>query len=290
MAIDLYNHIKSKPGFHIYSNENYLVLNYDHSLGLERKQFYTPSIILMYQVKGRLDWMASGESFQMYSGDTHFIKKGVYSVKENSGEEFSTLVFFINDEFINRLMLQHPELKLKTFSYSTSTIQTSGIELTEKLRSLFDSILNYINSGDEIPDNLLRSKIQEMLFEILKNSRNREFIKYVAEIRDHSSSNLEEIMLTNFQYDLKIEDFAKLTGRSITTFNRDFRRIFGSTPGRWIMAKKLHLAKSLLIGTNLNLQDVCHESGFRNTTQFNNAFRKNFKNTPGKFRKERVQL
>lgn len=49
-------------------------------------------------------------------------------------------------------------------------------------------------------------------------------------------------MEKNFMFNLSLEKFGYLTGRSVTTFKRDFSKIFDLTPQRWLTKKRLELA------------------------------------------------
>ncbi len=43
-------------------------------------------------------------------------------------------------------------------------------------------------------------------------------------------------------FNLSLEKFSYLTGRSLTTFKRDFKKSFTMTPQRWLTHKRLELA------------------------------------------------
>ena len=43
-------------------------------------------------------------------------------------------------------------------------------------------------------------------------------------------------------FNLPLQKFGYLTGRSLTTFKRDFSKAFSTTPQRWLTQKRLELA------------------------------------------------
>jgi pimeloyl-ACP methyl ester carboxylesterase/AraC-like DNA-binding protein len=102
--------------------------------------------------------------------------------------------------------------------------------------------------------------------------------------------SIEKTMQENFQYDLKIEGFAQLCGRSISAFKRDFKKIYKITPARWIMAKRLEYAKSLLLSTDLNINQICYESGFQNNSHFIKSFKEKFKSSPYRFKSKSIKI
>ncbi|MEJ1242147.1 AraC family transcriptional regulator [Chryseolinea sp. T2] len=91
-------------------------------------------------------------------------------------------------------------------------------------------------------------------------------------------------MLKNFQYDLQLEEFARLCGRSLSAFKRDFKSAYQESPARWINDKRLDYARSLLVSTDMNVNDVCYESGFKNPSHFNRVFKDKFSLSPGQSR------
>ncbi|MDZ7757536.1 helix-turn-helix transcriptional regulator [Rhodohalobacter sp.] len=47
---------------------------------------------------------------------------------------------------------------------------------------------------------------------------------YILKIVDRHQTPIWEVMEENYMYDLKIEDFANLANRSLSTFKRDFKK------------------------------------------------------------------
>jgi AraC-like DNA-binding protein len=93
-------------------------------------------------------------------------------------------------------------------------------------------------------------------------------------------------MENNYSYNLSIEAYAKLTNRSISSFKRDFQSIYKTTPGRWLIEKKLIHAKKLLMQTNESIASIAFDSGFENTAHFSRLFKQKSGITPMEFRKK----
>ncbi|MBL4673950.1 MAG: helix-turn-helix transcriptional regulator, partial [Arenicella sp.] len=84
----------------------------------------------------------------------------------------------------------------------------------------------------------------------------------------------------NYLSNLKISDYAILTGRSDSTFNRDFKRLFGTTPKKWLITKRLSKSHQLLCNTELNVTQVAIEVGYENVSHFIAAYKKTYGVTP----------
>lgn len=290
MVIDIYNYFKNRPGFNKLIGEDYLIIEYKCPLDVEDYQFWTESNLITFVINGKKDWISAGEVYPIKAGDCLFIKKGVYTTRQYFDLDYCVILFFMKDSFIRNFMLKNSDLNQAINIQGRSSRQIFPIEVTETFRSLVFSIFNYFKSGEEIPRNLVEIKFRELLYNIVLNPKNKELINYFVSLKNQSRSSIEEIMLKNFQYDLSMEDYARLSGRSISSFKRDFKNDFGTTPGKWLLNQRLNRAKSLLIGTDLNINEVCFESGFKNSSHFNRSFKDKFGLTPGEFKHQKSHI
>jgi pimeloyl-ACP methyl ester carboxylesterase/AraC-like DNA-binding protein len=101
--------------------------------------------------------------------------------------------------------------------------------------------------------------------------------------------DLETIMSENFLYNLKIEEFAKLCGRSLSAFKRDFKNTFDTTPSRWIKSKRLEHARVLLSESNLNINQICYDCGYINSSHFIKSFKAKYNIPPHKYRSGNIR-
>ena len=109
---------------------------------------------------------------------------------------------------------------------------------------------------------------------------------YQAKVKKGKTArtDLETIMFENYLYNLKVEEFATLCGRSLSAFKRDFTVIFHTTPSKWIKAKRLEHARKLLLETDLNINQICYDSGFINSSHFIKSFKEKYRLPPHQFR------
>ena len=97
------------------------------------------------------------------------------------------------------------------------------------------------------------------------------------------------LMEENFNKTLTVEEFASLSGRSLTTFKKEFRTIYNVPPKRWVTRKRLERAYSLLSTDEKNVTEVCFEVGFENLSYFTQLFKQNFGITPKRLQKDQNQ-
>lgn len=96
--------------------------------------------------------------------------------------------------------------------------------------------------------------------------------------------DLQDFMEKNFRSDMSMTEFAKASGRSLSTFKRDFKKMSVLSPERWLTDRRLRAAFDLL-RRGRRVSDVCFDVGFKNVSHFSAIFKKKFGITPGETRK-----
>ena len=88
-------------------------------------------------------------------------------------------------------------------------------------------------------------------------------------------------MNKHFTYNIPLQQFAKLTGRSLSTFKRDFTKIFKAPPEKWLKKQRLQQAHFLIAQKKQRPSDVYWEVGFENLSHFSESFKEQFGYSPG---------
>src|SRR6202034_1234889 len=74
---------------------------------------------------------------------------------------------------------------------------------------------------------------------------------------------------------MKLRDLAALAGISARHFERAFRQSTGSSPHAYVMERRLHMARDLLINEpELAIEQIALRLGFSSSSHFSSAFRR----------------
>jgi len=148
--------------------------------------------------------------------------------------------------------------------------------------ALFQSLMPYFWSEDKPDKAWLDMKMTEGLMCILRTDPNVH-----ASLFDFSSPwkiDLEAFMLENYTAEMSLSDYANYTGRSLSTFNRDFRKVFGETPEKWLVSRRLAHARDLIRTKGSKVQEAMADSGFSNLSYFSRAYKNAYGVPPSKDR------
>lgn len=160
----------------------------------------------------------------------------------------------------------------------SSTAVVKSYEQHPLIESYFASLMPYFELQDELPEKLLALKIEEVL--TILRTIDKSVDTFLADFSEPGKIDLADFMEKNYMFNMSLEKFSYLTGRSLTTFKRDFSRIYGVTPQRWLTTRRLRLAHYLLSESKQKPVEVYREAGFENLSHFSHAFKKLFGYAP----------
>jgi AraC-like DNA-binding protein len=83
---------------------------------------------------------------------------------------------------------------------------------------------------------------------------------------------------------LSVADMARAAHLSPAHFSRQFRRVFGESPHRYLLTRRLERAAALLRTTDWSVADVCMAVGLTSLGSFTTSFGRMFGKTPTAYR------
>jgi AraC-like DNA-binding protein len=150
------------------------------------------------------------------------------------------------------------------------------------LRSYFLSLAPYINKTKEATPRLAELKIREAVELLLQC--NPDFHTILFDFSDPFKVDLAEFMNEHYMFNIPVESLAKLTGRSLSAFKRDFTRVFNAPPKQWLLNRRLDEAHYLIKYKRQKPVDFYLDLGFENLSHFYYAFKHRFGQTSSEVR------
>jgi AraC-like DNA-binding protein len=228
-----------------------------------------------------LVWFISGETKIIQADKSYLFKAGdIFLIPRN---HLATIINYPKDGLPHKAVVMHlTKERLKDF-YSNIEVKNKNIREEVKihsfekhplLESCLASLIPYFDMEDPLPDGIASLKITEAISILRAIDKNIDSV--LADFDEPGKIDLINFMEKNYMFNMSLERFGYLTGRSLSTFNRDFRKIFQTTPQRCLTQKRLELAYYHLIEKNKKPSDVFMEVGFEDLSHFSFAFKKQY--------------
>ncbi|MUV04697.1 helix-turn-helix domain-containing protein [Flavobacterium rakeshii] len=242
------------------------------------EQFISEHFFL-YLLKGSMNAYDGNKQYQMVPGDYCIARKNhlVRYTKYKDNGAFEKIIITFDAAFLQQFLERHPFEKLLPIPRSTDSFVF--LPKQQLVESYIQSLAPYYNGQETLNATFADIKREELLLILLQNAPELQAILFNFGIPE--KLNLEAFMLKNFRFNVSLERFAFLTGRSLSAFKRDFKKVFGVPPGAWLKKKRLEEAYFLLSKENRKPSEVYLEVGFEDLSHFSFVFKKEFGKTPG---------
>ncbi|AXY77341.1 helix-turn-helix domain-containing protein [Paraflavitalea soli] len=276
---NLYAKIAGNPNYYRQLNcRDSLITMINCQYSTKYENFWSDSNYIVYIMDGRRVWHTSHGSYELQKGSCVFVRKGACIVEHFTDSTFCVVVFFVPDEFICEV------LKSKSspiYRSGASYDPVMAIDNNEAVHAFFHSMLSHFDANRTPDASLLELKFRELILTIADNPENSELLAYFcALLQEPQSVSLQRVMEDNYCFNLGLEEFARLSARSLSAFKRDFQRLFNTSPGKWLIEKRLDHALHLLTNMDKSVSDTAFESGFESPSHFSRAFRQRFGSSP----------
>ena len=146
------------------------------------------------------------------------------------------------------------------------------------LKSCLASLIPYFELKENLPEAIASLKIEEAIHVVRMIAPDID--QALANFAEPGKIGITDFMERNYMFNMPVEKFGYLTGRSLTTFKRDFKKAFQTTPQKWLTQKRLELAHYQIREKNRRPSEVYLETGFENLSHFGYAFKKQFGYAP----------
>lgn len=246
--------------------------------------YFLKDHMLLFVISGVYTVRFNDQEYTVRSNEMVFLHKSIridYIKSGELGSEFMLdyMMFFLNENMLEEFVQFSG---FKTTEIVNEFIQVSVIPVNELTRSYITSLKPYFETPEEVNDGLVRIKFMELLFHLA--NANEHFLQQLLQPNHDKNSNFGKMIEENITNPISISDLAYLSGRSLSTFKRDFQAVYHTSPLKYIRNQRLDKAKKLLAETSLSVTDVCFSTGFENVAHFSKVFKLQFGLPPSEYR------
>ncbi|MDH5603964.1 MAG: AraC family transcriptional regulator [Cyclobacteriaceae bacterium] len=284
--INLFDYINKSESYKKFIIDDLLFVEYKCVVEETKAGIWSDTNYFVFVTSGKKMWKSIYNEYIVEAGDSLFVKRGANLVHQYFDEDYCALMIFISDDFIRNFMGRFSSIIRSESNEQLMVDSVIRIRLDAYLEGYVNSLASYFGA-QVLPDkNLLKLKFEELLLNIFTRPLHKEVARYLATLNRSQAMQLQQVMEENFAYNLKLEELASLCNMSLSSFKRVFNSTYHSSPGKWLLEKRLSLSSYLLRSTDKNVNEVAFESGFEDISNFIRSFKKKFNRTPLQYRAE----
>lgn len=225
-----------------------------------------------------------GDPMRILPGQFLLIAGGncLMTEKLSTQGRYRSLLFFFDDGLLADFFLKYP-LFAATSGGEEPVVSFEGDAF----------VANFIRSLELLPEQkppsqgaLQQLKLEELLLYLADRYPQR--LRALRRLLpgDSGDEQLKAAVTGNLNHAITVEELAFLCNMSLSTFNRRFARLYGTTPNRWLLQKRMEQAAVLLNGRE-KPSEIYFKLGYENHSSFTQSFKQVYGMTPREYQQQR---
>lgn len=243
------------------------ITNCDEQYTVYREKSYCYILEYIYNGSGTL--FCNGREYSVSKGDAYLLPKGS-NHRYYPDKTWDKIWFNIDGTLVSNLI----------FAYG---LENTIVFKNFNRKNLFDDLFEITNSQKPTAEIMLSASIQfHIIIQEMYNSMQK--ISY-----DGNVNKIKKLLDDNlYQKDISLKSIADELCISQAQVINIFKRTFNMTPYQYFAKKRIEIAASLLLNSNLQVKEIAELLNYSDQPYFSNAFKKTMGISPEKYRKMNV--
>ncbi|MBZ4189426.1 AraC family transcriptional regulator [Niabella sp. 3A5MI-3] len=210
----------------------------------------------------------------------------------NSGKQIKQSKANRNGEIV--IVTFHPDILRKIyerelpllFQPSNKITNQSGAKINNDflIQKYIEGLLFYFENPSLVNDEILILKLKEIIL-LLSQTQEVETIQVIlSQLFSPAAYTFKQIIEANLFSQIGIETLAQKTNLSLSSFKREFKKLYDDSPANYIKTKRLERAAELLAVSGERITDIALDCGFNDLANFTKSFHDKYKVSPTNYR------
>ena len=235
---------------------------------------------ISFVLSGQKEFFRDSANVLMHSGQGIVIPQGNAIIAERGldASGYSSLVVFFPLSAVAQFTRSSAVMLSRATSVATAPRGFLPFELTPYLSAYIKNLMDLIHQQAVLTYPMMLHKLRE-LFLVLAEMHPAAFKGLWNSSQNASELRLRTLIESNIIKGFTLEELAFLANRSLASFKRDFEKVYGTSPGKYLMKRKMEIACHMLQCGKSPIE-AAEETGYENLSNFAAAFKKWTGHTP----------
>lgn len=152
------------------------------------------------------------------------------------------------------------------------------------IQKYIEGLLFYFENPSLVNDDILILKLKEIIL-LLSQTQNAESIQVIlSQLFSPAIYTFKQIIEAHLFSAVSIEELARKTNLSLSSFKREFTRLYDDSPANYIKTQRLERAARLLLASDSRITDIAYDCGFNDLANFTKSFHDKYNVAPTSYR------
>ena len=249
----------------------------------------TEQACFLYVKGGDVDYQIDNEQINIpanYSLLLNCINSGKQMQNSKSKSNCEIVIVTFYPEILKKIYDRELPLLLQTPRNVISNKSSEKINNDFLIQKYIEGLLFYFENPSLINEDILILKLKEIIL-LLSQTQNSESVQLIlSQLFSPTTYTFKQIIEANLFSQLTIEELAQQNNLSVSSFKREFAKIYHDTPANYIKAKKLEKAAELLQISEQRITEIAFDCGFNDLANFTKSFTSKYSVSPTNYRQK----
>ncbi|MEH6304281.1 AraC family transcriptional regulator [Olivibacter sp. CPCC 100613] len=240
----------------------------------------------LYMLKGEMEYQSAGDHLKVpthHSLLLNCINSGKQIHDTGSDSEGEVVIVTFHPDILKKVYDKEIPLIFKPTNQVTNQSRKT-INNDFLIQKYIEGLLFYFENPSLVNDEILVLKLKEIIL-LLSQTQDAETIQIIlSQLFSPVAYTFKQIIEANLFEQVGVEDLAQKTNLSVSSFKREFKKLYDDSPANYIRTKRLERAAELLLVSNERITDIAFACGFNDLANFTKSFHDKYDSTPTNYR------
>jgi len=246
----------------------------------------TEQACFLYMLGGEMQYQSEDHRVNIHTNHSLLLNcmnsgKQIHEANANSNGEIVIVTF-------------HPEILKKIYERELPLILQQSDKITNQssrkinndflIQKYIEGLLFYFENPSLANDEILVLKLKEIIL-LLSQTQESETVQVIlSQLFSPAKYTFRQIVEANLFSPMNVEELAQKANVSISSFKREFKKIYNDSPANYIKTKRLERAAELLLVSKERITDIAFDCGFNDLAHFTKSFHEKYGIAPKNYR------
>lgn len=246
----------------------------------------TDEAAFVYILEGHCTNVSELECFDLKEGQGILAKSGDSIFQTHAMDDsglFRSLSIRFHREILEKLYENEP---VPFFKNQKADLSTNSVMVHPNtiLKHYINGIEGYFDVKDQIDEALLILKLKELVALLMRNRNSKGINEIMSNLFESKSFEFKEVIKAHVFSPISIKELAQLTNNSLSSFKKEFKRLYDDTPNNYIINKRIEKVAMLLKDSDESLTNIALDCEFKTLSHMSRVFKNKYGISPSAYR------
>lgn len=204
-------------------------------------------------------------------------------LSEQEKGRVSTVVVHFHTELLKKAYQNEPPTFWKELE--TPVVQfIVQMAASELVKRYFESLVYLFEYREAVSEEILILKLKELIALLMQTESSPQILQIMRSLFSERTFSFKEVVDAHICTPATVENLAMMTNHSLSSFKREFKRIYDDTPASYIMDKRAEKVAGLLSVSDDSISHIGYDCGFTSPAHLSRVFKNKYGVTPSEYR------